>query len=493
MNQLEKARIYEQENGSRILEEQRPVFHVTPTVGWMNDPNGFSMYQGACHLFYQYYPYDVHWGPMYWGHVRTKDFMKWERLPVALAPEEDYESGCFSGSAIEMEDGKQLLLYTAHLEKKGTYAGEKTITETQCIALGDGVNYVKSSQNPVITKEMLPEGFSESDFRDPKIWKEEDGYYCVAVGRSDTCGGAILLFHSLNGLKWEFVSVLDKSEDRYGTMWECPDLFRLGDKTILLTSPMGMFAKELEFHNGHGVVYLAGTYDKENHSFQRNFIKSLEYGLDFYAPQTMETQDGRRIMIGWMQSWDNYMTPEGYTWSGMMTLPRELTWKNDRLCQQPVGEISKYYTDSVIHEHCIVNSDEKITLENVQGRIIDMTVTIHGGDYHNFTMWMAEDDRYYTTITYDREQGIVTFDRRYSGLTVDGLDTRSFHVEETHGGITFRVVMDRYSVEFFMNHGEQACTSLIYTPQEADGISFRADGCLDMTVKKHQIQIPDTK
>ena len=44
---LEKARKYEDEQGKQIKAEDRPAFHVSPYVGWMNDPNGFSYYQGA--------------------------------------------------------------------------------------------------------------------------------------------------------------------------------------------------------------------------------------------------------------------------------------------------------------------------------------------------------------------------------------------------------------------------------------------------------------
>ena len=48
---LEKARKYEDEQGKQIKAEDRPAFHVSPYVGWMNDPNGFSYYQGEYHLF----------------------------------------------------------------------------------------------------------------------------------------------------------------------------------------------------------------------------------------------------------------------------------------------------------------------------------------------------------------------------------------------------------------------------------------------------------
>ena len=85
-----------------IPDKERPAFHITPTIGWMNDPNGFSVYKGEYHLFYQYHPYSCEWGPMHWGHVKTKDFIRWERLPAALAPDQEkYDTnGCFSGGAV---------------------------------------------------------------------------------------------------------------------------------------------------------------------------------------------------------------------------------------------------------------------------------------------------------------------------------------------------------------------------------------------------------
>ncbi len=83
---LQKARDFEAQYGPHIPDSERPAFHATPTIGWMNDPNGFSMYKGECHLFYQYHPYSNEWGPMHWGHLKTKDFITWERLPAARRP-----------------------------------------------------------------------------------------------------------------------------------------------------------------------------------------------------------------------------------------------------------------------------------------------------------------------------------------------------------------------------------------------------------------------
>ena len=181
MDKLSKANTYIKEN--RIAAEELPVFHVTPPCGWMNDPNGFSVYQGKTHLFYQFHPYSEVWGPMHWGHCETADFVKWTELPVALAPDQNYdEAGCFSGSGIETEAG-HLLVYTGVMEKE--LNGEKVTYQNQCVAVGDGKRYTKIEQNPVATGDMLPENFSREHFRDPKIWKEDDGYYMVVGNKTN--------------------------------------------------------------------------------------------------------------------------------------------------------------------------------------------------------------------------------------------------------------------------------------------------------------------
>lgn len=98
---LQKARQYEEISEKQISAEQRPEFHLSPRIGWMNDPNGFTYYNGKYHMFYQYHPYNTNWGPMHWGHAVSEDLLHWEYLPAALAPDQEYDqNGCFSGSAL---------------------------------------------------------------------------------------------------------------------------------------------------------------------------------------------------------------------------------------------------------------------------------------------------------------------------------------------------------------------------------------------------------
>lgn len=223
MTILEKAELYQRQN--RINKKDKPVFHFTPPVGWLNDPNGFSLYQGKIHLFYQYHPYSTEWGSMHWGHSVSEDFVKWEELPVALAPDQDYDAaGCFSGSAIETEDG-HVLVYTGVVEKEKE-DGTREIIQHQCLAVGDGICYEKVKDNPVIPACLLPDDLSGTDFRDPKIWNEYGTYYLVAGCRNEKWDGRAVLFASEDLQSWRFLSVLADNRGKYGKMWECPDFLR---------------------------------------------------------------------------------------------------------------------------------------------------------------------------------------------------------------------------------------------------------------------------
>jgi fructan beta-fructosidase len=65
----------------------RPQFHFSPEKKWMNDPNGMVYYKGIYHLFYQYYPEDIVWGPMHWGHATSTDLIHWTHKKIALFPD----------------------------------------------------------------------------------------------------------------------------------------------------------------------------------------------------------------------------------------------------------------------------------------------------------------------------------------------------------------------------------------------------------------------
>ena len=489
---LRDARRYEDAMAQNITPLERPEFHLSPKVGWMNDPNGFSYYKDKFHLFYQYYPYDSQWGPMHWGHAVSDDLLHWEYLPAAIAPDMPYDYvGCFSGSAITLPDGKQLFMYTSVRKEAQPDGGVRDI-QTQSLAVGDGMDYEKDVRNPILTAEDMPENSSPFDFRDPKMWKCEDGTYrCVIVNdRADGTGGRILLYRSEDGFNWEFESVMLSNDGRFGKMWECPDFFALDGCQVLIVSPQFMRAEGLEFHNGNNSIYFTGDYEKETMTYTRGDARQVDYGMDFYAPQTVETTDGRRVMIAWLQSWDNFMTPEDMDWTGLMTIPRELHVEDGSLVQLPVREIENYYTGERSYEN-VTLENQSAELDGITGRSFDMTVEVKKEDLEGFSILLACDDENYTELYYNRYQELFTVDRTYSGLVRDVICSRSMKVANEKETIKFRIVMDKYTIEVFANDGKQAMTTLIYTDLKSQGIVFSSDGKATFSVTQHTITMPE--
>ncbi len=525
--ELERARSYEEEREKRILAEDRPAFHLSARVGWMNDPNGFSRYKDQYHLFYQYHPYDSHWGPMHWGHAVSKDLLHWEYLPAAIAPDMPYDrEGCFSGGAMELADGRQMLMYTGVSREIGEN-GDPCDVQTQCVAFGDGVDYEKYSGNPVLTIEDLPEGADKTEFRDPRIWQEEDGTFCAAVvnysklqhkvpvhdrlsDNSDGLlastriheeeeGGQILLFKSPDGLHWRFDRKIAVNGYRIGRMWECPDLFSLDGKDVILASAMDMLPQGLEYHNGNGAFCLIGHKDPATGDFIPEHDQAVDYGIDFYAEQTVLAPDGRRIMIAWMQNWDTCsLHTKSIPWFGQMTIPRELSVRDGRLFQRPIRELEAYRTDRVEYSDVLVRNEE-IELEGIRGRLVDLELELNmnpledtgdlPGKLKRFSLRMAKDDRFHTSLSFRPLESTLKVDRKFSGSRRAIIHQRRARIRFPKGKLRLRVILDRFSVEVFINDGEQVMTATIFTDIRADRIAFFADGEVRLNVTKYALQI----
>ncbi len=488
---LRDARRYEEITERKIEAEEKPGFHLAARVGWMNDPNGFSFYQGKYHLFYQYHPFNSHWGPMHWGHAVSDDLLHWEYLPAALAPDTVYdEAGCFSGSAVELADGRQLLMYTG-VHKEVQEDGGVREVQAQCIAIGDGRDYEKYQGNPVLDEKDLPDGGSKYDFRDPKMWKAPDGTFrCVVGNCAPERDGQILLYSSKDGLDWKYEKILAANHGRFGKAWECPDFFELDGKQVLLTSPMDMLPQGLEYHNGNGTLCLIGTYDEIEEVFVEEQDQAIDYGIDFYAPQTLLAPDGRRIMVGWMQNWDtcNLHSPE-QPWFGQMSLPRELSIVNGRLIQKPVRELEGLRGEEVRHEN--VTFSGLTRLDGVRGRKIDMELSIRPLDeenmYRKFAVRFAQNDTYHTAVSFRPLESIVKIDRKFSGSRRAIIHQRRSRVASRNGEIKLRIILDMFSVEVFVNDGEHVLSATMYTEREADGVSFLVDGVATMDVVKYDL------
>ncbi len=490
---LERARAYETETERNIRPEDRPVFHLCARVGWMNDPNGFSWHNGQYHLFYQYHPYDSHWGPMHWGHAVSSDLLHWTYLPCALAPDEPYDrDGCFSGCAVTLPDGRHALMYTG-VSREDAASEYAAALQSQNIAVGDGINYRKIEENPVIDGTMLPPGGSPYEFRDPKILIMPDGSYLALVADNhNENGGMILTYRSTDLIRWGFVNVLAENRNRLGLMWECPDYFELDGTHVLLASAQDMLPEGFEYHNGNGTFYMTGDVDPATGVFTERGNHAVDYGIDFYAPQTILSPDGRRIMIGWLQNWDTCsMHVKSTPWFGMMSVPRELSLKDGILIQKPVREIEDLYISETVFENVAVTA-EPVSLPGIEGRLADMEVEIRAANpekmYQRLAIRFAQDDRYRTGVSIRPFESVLKIDRKFSGSRRAIIHQRRALVRHDHGALKLRLILDRFSVEVFVNDGEKVMSAAIPTDPSARGISFYCDGEARINVRFRKLK-----
>lgn len=307
---------------------QRPAYHFLPPANWLNDPNGLIQWNGTYHLFYQHNPAAPTWGNIHWGHAASDDLIHWRDLPLALTPTPGTcdADGCWSGCAVD-DGGTPTLVYT----------GRRDHRESLCLARGDTelVAWTKDPRNPVLPGP--PPHLETVGFRDPFVWRA-DGVWWMALGSGiEGRGGAVLLYRSPNLYDWTYLGPLFVGDDvAPDTMWECPNLFRLGDRWVLIVSIFG----------GTGVRYFVGDFDGRRFTPARRGW--VDVGDDFFAPLTFTDDAGRRLLFGWLQEARSEEAQRAAGWSGVMTLPRVLSLAPDgRLNSAPAPEVETLRGDAL--------------------------------------------------------------------------------------------------------------------------------------------------
>ncbi|MEC5342591.1 sucrose-6-phosphate hydrolase [Brenneria populi] len=329
-------------NPARIGDDpHRPYWHLSPNVGLLNDPNGFIHHEGRYHLFYQWNPLACAHGAKFWGHWSSADLVHWRHEPVALVPGESYEThGCYSGSAV-VDQGAITLVYTGNVKYD-----DGSRTAFQCLAR-ENADGEYDKLGPVLD---LPKGYT-GHVRDPKVWKHDAHWYMVLGAQDKQLQGKVLLFRSGDLRRWDKIAEIAGSRlgglGDFGYMWECPDLFRLNQRDVLICCPQGIPAQEERYLNTFQAGYFIGELDYQSGNYRHHEFNELDLGFDFYAPQTTQSADGRRLMFGWMAIPDEnefFVPTIEQGWIHTMTCPRELTLREGKLYQQPARELQQLRT-----------------------------------------------------------------------------------------------------------------------------------------------------
>ncbi len=422
---------------------RRLAYHLMPPMGWLNDPNGLCQFHGLYHLYYQYDPFDTNGDLKLWAHVTTKDFVHYQQQEPFLFPDSDLDThGAYSGSAF-IKDDQIHYFYTGNIklfdQADYDYIHSGRVANTIHLCSNDGYHF--EQKQLLMGMEDYPAGFTQH-IRDPKIIEEDGTFYMVQGTRDLDDHGALLIFSSCDLLHWQFHDCL-RNDQPLGYMWECPDLFTLDGQKILITCPQGVETSGVDYANVHSCVWMQvnGALATGMNVQQ---IHQLDRGFDFYAPQSFEDEQGRRILIGWMgipdASYTNPTVEAG--WQHALTIPRLLKWENGSLHQYPLPELKQ------LRKQTLQLNEDTLNEMNYQESCFELSISFAGCDHMKL---MLNDE---ISLTY--QDHLFTCDITACG---SGRTIRSVHLDTLENLILFS---DTSSLEIFLNDGSEVFTTRIY-------------------------------
>ena len=431
-------------------DQDRLKFHLMPKTGWLNDPNGLCQFNGTYHIYYQYTPFEPTGELKTWGHYTTKDFIHYEDFGPVVFPDEDIDAhGVYSGSAF-IEDGKMYVYYTGNVKLEDgdfDYINTGREANTVLVVSEDGKTFGPK-------KELMRNVDYPSDLtchvRDPKVWKEGDIYYMIQGARTKEDVGQALIFESKDKINWKFRSRVE-SEAPFGYMWECPDYFEVDGHKILSTSVQGLEGGIWDDRN----VYQSG-YFLINGSILEDYKLSeymlWDYGFDYYAPQSFETEDGRRVHISWMgmpdcEEYTNLTIAEG--WKHCFTFPREVFVEDGKVRQRPVRELQKRKT--------LVDKSAGM-LKKDGYKVYD--VNISGIQNNEFRTVIDEE----LILEYKNGRFEMHFTSQDKNSVSAGRVIRYVDVDKIS---SVEILVDKSSVEVFVNNGEYVFTTRFYPQKDS--------------------------
>lgn len=408
----------------------RPSFHFHAPAQWMNDPNGPIYYQGWYHVFYQFNPYGDQWGNMHWGHARSRDLVDWEHLPVALWPSKSLgEDHVYSGSTFLPPGGKPTIFYTSI----GNRAPEQWAAEPLDDQL---IGWRKSPANPVLTEKA--HGATKIDeWRDPFLFREGGQTYLLTGGSHEGHGVVCVYAASDRGLtKWRFLGELFRHPDANDV--ECPNIAKVGDRWILLTSSHGK------------VESFVGRLDLKAMRFESEHRGVL--ADNSYASQLLRDRNGRLVHLAWVRM------SEHHGWNGCLSLPSVLTLAKDgTILRNPLPALTK-----------LRESKTNAGARDVSGEV-DLGKEVPGDQWE---LVLDLDPGTASTIEIRRGTGdsVLSYDARERRLTTHGLAP----VTLSGGMLRLHLFVDRSVLDLYTEGG--AVTQVADLGTASSGLRLVANG-----------------
>ncbi len=415
-------------------ERFRPIYHHTPLYGWMNDPNGMFYKDGVWHLYYQWNPYGSQWENMHWGHSTSRDLIHWESQPMALQP--DWLGSIFSGSCVTNGD-EVVAFYTS--------AGMHQ-TQSMAVSKDGGRTFEKYSGNPVLTSDV-------PDFRDPRpFWNEDIKAWNLILA----AGQEMRIYSSKNLKEWNYESSFGKEYGNHGGVWECPDLFKIDNKWVLICNinPGGPFG-------GSATQYFVGQFDGKKFTCESmpKVTKWLEYGKDHYATVSFyNAPENRHVVLAWMSNWQYANQVPTKQFRSANSIPRDLG-------------LFQHGEETYVS---VVPSKEMLAVRGAKVKALTVACEIVVDVKNQTEIVLSNSKGEQVAMVYDGLKQTFSMDRTKSGDVSFSETFPCVTVAPVYGQIKqLRIFIDRCSIEAFDSDGKMAMTNLVFPSEPYNNIKVK--------------------
>jgi len=467
----------------------RPHFHAMPMMGWTNETHGMFWKDGKFHLFFQKNPNGPYMARLHWGHLVSTDLCGWEEVPIAIAPNTDYDiKGCWSGCIITdatITGGNSWIAYT------GVDNGRATINFAQPQS-SDFITWTKDARNPRINGR--PAGLTD-DFRDPYFFRNGDKAYMIVGSSRNGIGVTTLHKFDANGN-------LDNTGDLFyagfdanvcGSFFEMPNVTKIGNKWLFTATPLGS-------SSGVRTVYWVGSIDANGHFIPDSSTpRTVELpgfareGYGLLSPTICQT-GGKTIALGIVP--DKLASLSNYEmgWAHAHSLPRE--WRLSEggvLYQQPYSGLTALRKSTAYSKTDETLTGSKTITNVVDGRQVEveMSFAIKSG---NTGVNLLVDGGKALRIYYEQAGNRLVVDMREvqrivnDGGVFDGLYSSALPEPHSLGDILkLHVYLDHSVLDVFVDDKWASSFRVFATSSAAKGVELYSMS----TVKLNNVAVYD--
>lgn len=221
--------------------------YYKPTVGYVGDPMPF--FDPVAGDFKVLYLQDFRPNPEgtyhpIWG-VSTKDAAHYTSLGelVSCGTKKSQDAAIGTGSTIYDEASK--LYYTFYTGNKYLPTGDES---AQAVMVATSPDFKTWTKDRTFLLKGQDFGYDKNDFRDPFVFKGDDGKFHMLISTKKGGKGSLAEFVSDDLKNWTDNGVfMTMMWDRF---YECPDLFKMGDYWYLVYSEIHHAVRRVQYFKG---------------------------------------------------------------------------------------------------------------------------------------------------------------------------------------------------------------------------------------------------